>query len=158
VSGWLFSFLVVLVLVSTAAVSVYLSGLHANRITLNDPSARSVAVATDLDAYRALLWAQPSPTWRSYYSRHLNDQDSNPIFKGDIRAVRQVLDSGRIIELPNGTRGEEEEEIVLTMPDSPSRRTSLEAIKVRVRTGPRKGLEAWTSPDLFQHDGPPPLP
>lgn len=121
--AWRFSFLVALVVASIVAVSLYLSGLHSNWITLNDPTARTVAVATDLDSYKMLLWARPSPAWVRYYGRHLlPEDDPRVLFKGDIRVFRQLQSSGRIIELPNGTHGAMLEGAALTASDNPLHR------------------------------------
>jgi hypothetical protein len=126
---------------------------------LNDPTARTVAVATDLDSYKMLLWARPSPAWVRYYGRHLlPEDDPRVLFKGDIRVFRQLQSSGRIIELPNGTHGAMLEGAALTASDNPLHKTAFEAYRVRVRTGPHKGLEVWTNSDLFHYDGAPLIP
>ncbi len=152
---------IVLVAVSTVVISVYVAGLHSNRITLNDPSASSVAVATDVDAYRVLLWVRPMPAWEGYLRGHLTTEEYRylrPVLRRDVQQLRELQTAGRILELPNGTRAEQMDQIVLTPPDNPLHRTALEAMRIRVRTGPHRGLEAWTPPDLFQHDGAPPIP
>jgi hypothetical protein len=156
VSGWLFSLLVALVVVTIVAVSLYLAGLHSNWITLNDRSASSISVATDLDAYRILLSAGPSPIWQEYAQR-ITREGLGHVTR-DLPAFRRMQAAGRIIELPNGTRAIQEDQIVLTAYNNALYRTAFQAFKIRVRKGPRKGLEAWTSPDLVRHEGPPPLP
>jgi len=141
--------------VLVAAVGFYISGLQVNRITLNDPSAPSVAVATDLDAYRVLLSAGPSPVWQEYTQR-ITREGLGHVNK-DLRAFRQMQVAGRIIDLPNGTRALQEDQIVLTAYGNPLYRTGFQAYKIRVRAGPHKGLEAWTSPELVKGEGGPPL-
>jgi hypothetical protein len=139
-----------------AAVAFFRVGQHDNWVTLNDPRAGSVAAATDLDAYRILLWAHPSLTWQNYYQQIT--EEGLGLVNGDVQVLRQMRAAARIIELPNGTRAEQEDQIVLTEPDNPLHRTAFQAFKVRVRAGPHNGLEAWTAPDLIKHEGPPPLP
>lgn len=141
--------LVVLAGVSVIAYDVYLTRKHSNWITLGDWSAKSVVVATDLDAYRALLGVRPSPAWESYYRDVVTEKDLEQIFSSDPRLFRQLQNSGRIVQLPNGTRAEQTDRVVLTHPDTA---VSVVAIKFRVRAGPQKGLLAFTSPYILQHD------
>ena len=60
---------------------------HADSVTLNDPRAPTVTVATDLEAYQVLAEAQSSPQF--------ND------------TVQTLRVSGRIIDLPNGAKAQQ---------------------------------------------------
>jgi hypothetical protein len=133
----------------------YITLLHSVRVTLRDPSAASVALATDLEAYRVLLAASPSPTWRRYYDHFITEKGLGPVFNEDVQSFHHLLTMGRIIELPNGSRAEQLDQISLSELDNPQQRYAVQAIKVRIRAGPYKGLEAWTSPELVGHEGHP---
>jgi len=148
-----FLFMVVGAAAAAVGVGVSIAGLQFNRVTLNDPTASSVALATDIDAYKVLLEAQPSAAWRSYYEHFVTEKGLGHIAEGGVQVFRQSQAAGRIIELPNGTRAEQADRIALSARGNPLHRYSAEAVKVRVREGPHKGLEGWTSPDLVKHEG-----
>jgi len=142
---------VAVVIVAVEYVRWYVAGLHYNQVTLNDPSAESVALATDLDAYRVLLDARPSPAWKRYYDQVITEKGLERVFKQDVQILPKLRADGRIVALPNGTHAVQVDRIRISAPGNPLHFYSVEAVKVRIGDASHKRLNAWTLPELVQH-------
>lgn len=122
----------------------YIAGKHSTWVILNDPTAASVAIAADLDAFRMLAITKPSKAWAAYYEDHPSEATALGDRRIDESELKNLVASGRIKKLPNGTRAEEMR----------GRSTSnvIRAVRIKVRDGPSAGTEGWTLPEVVQHE------
>jgi hypothetical protein len=134
--------------------------MHSDCVTLSDWTAPSVALARDVNAFRTLLADRPTPAWALYFSHRIAGTDLEKEILPLAAGYGQALAAGRVVFVPNGTPASETDRLEVR---GSSARVHGElgggaglyqAVRVKVREGPYRGLEGWTLPDLMQHEGP----
>jgi hypothetical protein len=135
-------------------------GLYTDRVVLSDPTAQSVALARDVASFKVLLAARPSRTWSAYFELRIAGTDFEGEFRTLARRYTTALNAGAIVWVPNGTLGRETDRIIIRgvarLPSAQAGHRNggfAQAVRVRVREGPDRGLEGWTIPDLMQREG-----